>query len=50
LGLHDLYEFDLFSHEGAMDAEQSLAIQHRLLEQQPAKTGSLEGGAPSTCY
>ena len=43
MGLHDLYEFDLFADGGVIDADHWLAIQHRLLELQPAMTATLSG-------
>ncbi len=48
MGLHELYEFHLVAvDEGAtISTEHWLAIQHRLLEAQPARSVTLVGQPP----
>jgi hypothetical protein len=49
VGLHDLYEFDLVSDEagGVISTDRWPAMQHRLLELQPARTVVLIGEPPN---
>ena len=48
VGLHDLYEFDLVPAEpgGIISTERWPAMQHRLLELQPARSAVLIGEPP----